>query len=220
MAPLELVSLIAPLEFVSLIAPLEFVSLIAPLEFVSLVGKMELCQCRPQRIFKSLHLSYTKIAQSADYYCHIIKVWYLLKTIWLAFLQLHTPCLNLPAILCIATRYSSSCTMSWKLIPCHIKLRTYSWTMLLPSSTWINPSGSWRAGEFGEICLKICGRSLCLNFVGPRFSCQSNTGLGASKLWHAEKAGTIVRASSEFYGHRWFRCGCFNAIYHVEWNNA
>ena len=41
--------------------------------------------------------------------------------------------------------------------------------------------------------------------LGLDFSRQPTTGLGAAKKRHPEKAGTIVIASSEFYGHRWFR---------------
>jgi len=40
--------------------------------------------------------------------------------------------------------------------------------------------------------------------LGLDFSLQPNTGLGATKQRHPEKAGTIVRASSEFCSHRWF----------------
>ena len=40
--------------------------------------------------------------------------------------------------------------------------------------------------------------------LGLDFSFQPNTGLGATKQRHPEKAGTIVRASSKFYSHRWF----------------
>jgi len=39
---------------------------------------------------------------------------------------------------------------------------------------------------------------------GLNFSRQPTTGLGAIKQKHPEKAGTILRASREFYGHRWF----------------
>ena len=39
---------------------------------------------------------------------------------------------------------------------------------------------------------------------GLNFSCQPNTGLGATKQRCPEKAGTIVRASSELDGYRWF----------------
>ena len=37
------------------------------------------------------------------------------------------------------------------------------------------------------------------------FSRQPNTELGATKQRHPDKAGTMVRASSEFNGHKWFR---------------
>ena len=40
--------------------------------------------------------------------------------------------------------------------------------------------------------------------LGLNFSFQPNTGLGATKQRHPEKAGNIVRASSKFYSHRWF----------------
>ena len=40
--------------------------------------------------------------------------------------------------------------------------------------------------------------------LGLDFSFQPNTGLGATKQRHPEKAGTIVRASSKFYSHTWF----------------
>ena len=41
--------------------------------------------------------------------------------------------------------------------------------------------------------------------LGFDFSRQSNTGLGTAKQRRPKKAGTIVRASSEFDGRRWFR---------------
>ena len=63
------------------------------------------------------------------------------------------------------------------------------------------------------------------------FSLQQNTGLGVTEQRHSEKpekAGTIMRASSEFYGHGWLHlpavevslasCGGFGAIFCVEWN--
>jgi len=40
--------------------------------------------------------------------------------------------------------------------------------------------------------------------LGLDFSRQPTTGLGATKQRHPEKVGTIVRASREFHGHRWF----------------
>ena len=41
--------------------------------------------------------------------------------------------------------------------------------------------------------------------LGLDFSRQPNTGLGATKQRHPEKADTLIRVSSEFHGHRWFR---------------
>ena len=59
-------------------------------------------------------------------------------------------------------------------------------------------------GEFGEIRRKVCEEFVFEVLLGLDFSCQPNTGLGATKQRRPEKAGTIVRASSEFDGRRWF----------------
>jgi len=41
--------------------------------------------------------------------------------------------------------------------------------------------------------------------LGLNFPCQPSAGMRATKQRHQEKAGTILRASSKFHGHRLFR---------------
>ena len=62
-------------------------------------------------------------------------------------------------------------------------------------------------GEFGEIRCKTVGGVL----FGLDFSRQQNTGLVAIKHSHQEKAGTIMRAFSEYHDHR-VSCGGFSVI--------
>ena len=59
--------------------------------------------------------------------------------------------------------------------------------------------------------------------LGFVFSCQPNTGLGTTKQRCPEKAGTIVRASSKFDGHRWFRLSAVTVLHVVQfsvWNGT
>jgi len=61
------------------------------------------------------------------------------------------------------------------------------------------PDGLESLVRFAE---KVCEEFVFEVLLGLDFSCQPNTGLGATKQRRPEKAGTIVRASSEFDGRR------------------
>ena len=72
------------------------------------------------------------------------------------------------------------------------------------TSLWHTVWGSSWLRKFGANYCKIEEGVSIWNLFGHQFFVQPTTGLRATKQRHPEKAGTILRASNEFHGHRWF----------------
>ena len=116
---------------------------------------------------------------------------------------------------------SNACIPGYrKLIPCTFEKKTIwiHWSERTDANKFYN-TFFW-AGRTTEArrvwwdLLQNCGKSL----FGLDFSHQPTTGLGPIKQRHREKDGTIMRAFSEYHGHRFFLWAVVVLLLFSVWN--